>query len=1231
MEKLRLKFFIWFGLCLLFPGASTFAQAIDWPMLKFTKVVTNTLTYPIGITHAGDGSGRLFVIQQRGQILIVQNGSVQAQPFLDISNRVLSAGAEQGLLGLAFPPGFSTNNHFYVDYTRQPDGAIVISRFFLTTTNASVADTNSEQVLLVISKPSPSSVYNNHNAGQLAFGPDGYLYIGVGDGGREDDPLNEGQSTNKFYGKILRIDVESGVSPYAIPPNNPFVSSNNYVHETWAYGLRNPWRFSFDDQTGDLYIGDVGQNSYEEIDFQPAGSPGGQNYGWRIMEGYSNFVVPFGFTNFAALTLPVAVYSHASLSDESQGAVIGGYVYRGPNMPRMNGVYFYGDFITGWVWGLKEVGTNWQSQALVNPPYSAGTNFWISTFGEDDQGQLYLADYYRGIIYQIQDSGQVWAPAFSPAGGTINSNTVVITCLTTNAEIHFTTNGIDPTLSDPIVASGESILVVTGITNKARAFRLDLSPSAVTSAIYTDQVGTPIFSPNGGTVTNGTLVTISTITPGATIYYTTDGTTPTTNSLMYPGPVPTEGSSFVLKALSVENGYSNSIIATATYSETVAATPVFVPGSGPIANGTSISISCATPNSTIYYTLDGTTPTTNSSVYSGPIALNGGITLNAMATVTGYQNSAVESVFYQLDQVATPAFTPSSGPITNGTPVAITCATPASTIYYTLDGSTPTTLSSIYSVPLVINGNTTLNAIATANQYSNSLEQSVFYSWAQVSTPVFNPSGPVNYKSTVSISCATPGSTIYYTLDGSTPTTDSTVYSSPLVLTNPITLSAIAYAPGTEPSEVQSSLVPILDLKSTVVTTIAGTTHPGFTNGFGFSAAFSLPYGVCVDKNENLYIADQGNNVIRKISPSGLVTTFAGTGTAGSQIGSVTNTQFRGPTGVCVDNAGNVFVADNGNCRICKIGTDGTVSVLAGLCYLWQLAPDSAGNIYAGSEGTVQKISPNSSVVQIGGVPTQTSGSDWNSSVGPNVDNAGNVYAATQNKIWEITADEVTQLFAGNGYGFTDGSRQLSLFIGPLDVSIDSSTNLFIADQTRVRRISLDGWVSTMAGNGIFGYQDGLGGSAEFNGLASICVDTNGNIFVADSGNNCIREISPDTAGIGIADWWQLKYFGYVGINPNSDPNTNGMTAYEDFWAGLNPTNPASVFRIESANMNKNGTQVSWDSVLGKNYIIQWSSDLVTWNTIGNPVPGNGSLVSTTDTTPGQQNRQRFYRVLVDF
>jgi len=258
----------------------------------------------VQVTNARDGSGNLYVVEQGGRIRLVKKGTLQAASFLDVSGRVLSGG-EQGLLGLVFPPGYATKRYFYVNYTRTPDGSTVIARYRVTV-DPDVADPASEEILLVIPQP-----FANHNGGQIAFGPDGFFYIGMGDGGSGGDPDNNAQNPASLLGKMLRIDVESGPFPYAIPPSNPFVQAAGFRGEIWALGLRNPWRFSFDRQTGDLYVGDVGQGSFEEVDFQPAGSPGGENYGWRIMEGAHCFGDPA--CSQVGLALPVAEY------DQGQG------------------------------------------------------------------------------------------------------------------------------------------------------------------------------------------------------------------------------------------------------------------------------------------------------------------------------------------------------------------------------------------------------------------------------------------------------------------------------------------------------------------------------------------------------------------------------------------------------------------------------------------------------------------------------------------------------------------------------------------------------------------------------------------------------------------------------------------------------------------------------------------------------------------------------------------------
>jgi glucose/arabinose dehydrogenase/sugar lactone lactonase YvrE len=1207
-----------------FMAITVLADPVDWPTLGFTQVGAGGFNHPVGIARAGDGSGRLFVIEQPGRIWIIQNGNNLANPFLDLSSRVLSTGPEQGLLGLAFPSAFSTNHHFYVDYTRQPDGAVVISRFSLSSTNANVADSQSEQIVLVIPKP-----YDNHNGGQLAFGPEGALYIGVGDGGSEGDPLNNGQKTSTLLGKLLRIDVESGAVPYAVPTSNPFVGNTNFAPEIWAWGLRNPWRFSFDRRTGDLYVADVGQNQFEEIDFQPAGSAGGQNYGWRIMEGPANYIVPSGFTNFSALTPPVAWYDHFSLPTDLSAAVVGGYVYRGPSQPRMDGMYFYGDFEAGWIWGLKQTGTNWQSLVLVRPGLGLAPRFAISSFGEDDQGQLYLADYASGSIFRVNDSGMVWTPTFSPAGGTINSNLVTVSCLTTGAVIHYTTNIFDPTLSDPGVPSGATITVGNGNICKIRAFRSDLSPSGIATTNFVLAVGTPFFTPPAGAIASNAEISISCVTPGAFIYYTTDGTIPTTNSSIYSSLLTFNGDAMTINAFGVAAGYNNSLVGTASYSAAQAATPVFMPASGPITNGTFVSLSCVTPGAVIYYTLDGSAPSTNSSIYTAPLAINGGTTVSAFAVASNYLSSSVQSILYQLVQTATPTFSPASGPLSYGTALSISCATPGSAIYYTLDGTTPTTNSSPYSVPLAVYSDTTLSAFATAPQHLDSSVQSAAYTLIKAATPSFSPAqGPLTNGAFISISTATSNATIRFTVDGSVPDTNSALYSGPLLFTNLMTLTARAWRSDLDPSNPSSVFYGLIDFESTIVTTLAGGGSSGLSNAVGSLATFSSPQGICIDRTGNLYVADTGNNVVRKISPAGQVTTFAGNGTAGSQLGAATNAQFSGPTGVAIDTFGNVFVADANNNRICKVDTNGMVTRLTNLSPLSQLEVDASGNVYAGSWASIQEVFPNGTVIQVAGTHINSI-YYWGAYVGLGLDAGTNIYATTLNHIWETAPDGTTTLFAGNNAGYSDGPRALSLFQSPQDATVDAGTNLFVSESTRIRKIRADGWVSTFAGTSISGQANGPGRVAQFNGAVGLCVDTNGNVYVADSGNNCIREISPDSAGIGIPDWWQIRYFGYMGIDPNADPDDDGMSNIAEFWAGTDPTDPASVFKVVDVTLNGAGTRISWNSVLGKSYIVQYSSNLISWNTLGSPIPGNGSVVSFTDPASVQQTGRRFYWISI--
>ena len=347
----------------------------DTPAVRLVLVASG-FDSPVHVTHAGDGSGRLFVVERGGRVRIVRGGAVDATPFLDISARITSGG-EQGLLSIAFPPDFAARRHFYVHYTSlQGVGNTVVARFSLAADD--IADAASETELLTVVQP-----FRNHNGGQLAFGPDGMLYIGLGDGGGSGDPLGSGQELGTLLGKLLRIDVESGATPYAIPADNPFAD------EIWAYGLRNPWRFSFDRASGDLYIGDVGQGSAEEIDFQPAGTAG-LNYGWSRMEGSACFRA--ATCEQGGLTQPVATYDHSA----GDCSVTGGHVYRGSEFPALQGIYVYGDFCSGRMWSLRrDAGGEWRNELLLDSALQ------ISSFGEDEAGNLYVAD-LDGGIYRIE-------------------------------------------------------------------------------------------------------------------------------------------------------------------------------------------------------------------------------------------------------------------------------------------------------------------------------------------------------------------------------------------------------------------------------------------------------------------------------------------------------------------------------------------------------------------------------------------------------------------------------------------------------------------------------------------------------------------------------------------------------------------------------------------------------------------------------------------------------------
>jgi glucose/arabinose dehydrogenase len=369
------------------PPASQRPQAADPAAIHLDRIAGG-LADPIGITNAGDGSGRLFVNERGGVVRVIErDGSLRRQPFVDLTGRIASGG-ERGLLGLAFHPDFADNHRLFVHYSRAGDGATVVSEL-RASADGRTADPTSERVLLTVAQP-----FANHNGGQLAFGPDGYLYLGLGDGGSAGDPFGNGQNPDVLLGKILRLDVDgphAGRRAYGLPPDNAFAPDGprpgRGALEIWALGLRNPWRFSFDAEGGDLYIGDVGQNAWEEIDRQPAGATAGRNYGWNQTEGRHCYT---GGCDRSRFVDPIAEYGH-----DAGCSVTGGDVYRGGAQPRLRGVYLFGDYCSGTIWSLQVDSRRFEPRIVLRSDLS------ISSFGVGEDGELYVADIAGGGIYHV--------------------------------------------------------------------------------------------------------------------------------------------------------------------------------------------------------------------------------------------------------------------------------------------------------------------------------------------------------------------------------------------------------------------------------------------------------------------------------------------------------------------------------------------------------------------------------------------------------------------------------------------------------------------------------------------------------------------------------------------------------------------------------------------------------------------------------------------------------------
>lgn len=374
------------------PVAEASARAVDVGLppervdVRLRKVADG-FSSPLGVTGAGDGKSWLYVVEQDGLIRVFRDGRIARRPFIDVSDKT-EGGGEQGLLGLAFHPDYADNGRFYVNYTDRA-GDTVVAEYLRSRTAYARARPSSERVLLQVDQP-----FSNHNGGGLAFGPDGHLYIALGDGGSAGDPQGHGQRKDTLLGKILRVDV-SARDGYGIPDDNPFTGDPAARGEIWAYGLRNPWRITFDRATGDLWIGDVGQGMWEEVDREAAGSPGGLNYGWNVKEGRECY--PAGDRcELAGVTEemvdPVTVYSH-----DDGCSITGGYVYRGRAYPVLQGNYLFSDYCSGTIWGISAEGPAEQEPVVLRE-----SGLSVSSFGEGDAGELYLVDLAAGGLYRVR-------------------------------------------------------------------------------------------------------------------------------------------------------------------------------------------------------------------------------------------------------------------------------------------------------------------------------------------------------------------------------------------------------------------------------------------------------------------------------------------------------------------------------------------------------------------------------------------------------------------------------------------------------------------------------------------------------------------------------------------------------------------------------------------------------------------------------------------------------------
>lgn len=756
------------------------------------------------------------------------------------------------------------------------------------------------------------------------------------------------------------------------------------------------------------------------------------------------------------------------------------------------------------------------------------------------------------VTFEFAINGTVGNPTFTPiAGGYGNAQTVTISTSTTGATIYYTTDGSVPTTSSTVYTVPLMVASTTTINAYATAPIHYDSPMVSGTFTINGAVADPSISPAGGTYGPAQTVTLTSTTTGASFYYTTDGSMPSSSSTLYTGPF-SVSSSQSIKAIAVKAGFTDSNVTSAAFTiNGTVATPTFSPAAGGYGPTQTVTISTTTTGATIYYTTNGSTPTTSSSVYSSPITVSSTQTIKAFATKAVHVDSALATATFTINgAVATPTFSPAAGEYGPTQTVTISTATAGSTIYYTINGTTPTTSSTLYTGPLSVGTTRTIKAIAVKSAFSNSgVASGLFTINGAVATPTFSvAAGEYSSTQSVTISSTTPGTTIYYTTNNATPTTSSTLYTGPVSISSITVLQALAVKTNWINSGVRSATYNVVTYG--IISTIAGSGVFGFDGdgGLATNAYLGQPGGVALDSSGNIYIADTQNQVIRKITvATGIITTIAGTPNFpdyGGDGGAATSAWLTNPSGLAFDASGNLHVSDSYNHRIRKIDkTTGVITTVAGngspgstgdggpatSASLQQPAGitfDSSGNLYIADQENqrIRKVDTSGNISTVAGNGSKGFSADnvtattskLNTPTGVAVDTSGNLYIADSgnHRVRKVVLGTgIITTFAGTGAQGSsgdNGNATSALLKQPKDVKVDSLGYVLIADQynSKIRMVKTNGIISTVVGTGSNNYT-GNGGyaiNATLNLPIAFTLDASNNIFIADWYNNAIRK-----------------------------------------------------------------------------------------------------------------------------